>query len=324
MTRCRFVALLSASALLTPAALAAASAADLAVSPPPPAATVPTPASWHVAFSADLVYATRDGLANNLLLGDAITGEATVTGNDFDFGWAPGVDIRASVTNDVVDFTGRFLGGFNFSATENTGTPLISVIPTFPPLFALGASDMRSVYESQFNSVELNAGRDFGPFNAFLGVRAAWFNETLDNHMDFGGVNQADVDWSVHTTGIGPQIGGAWTGNAGPVLVSVDGRVGYLWTTSDADFDLTQDFGPAFAASGDFSGGSTIAEAGISAGLPLTPTLQLKAGYRVIWMSDMPTALGSVANTDLLTETIASSSEEVLIHGGTVGLVAHF
>ena len=38
----------------------------------------------------------------------------------------------------------------------------------------------------------------------------------------------------------------------------------------------------------------------------------------------MPTALGSVANTDLLTETIASSSEEVLIHGGTVGLVAHF
>jgi len=322
VTRCRFIALLAASALSAPATFAAASAADLAASPP--AASVPTPASWHVAFSADLVYATRDGLANNLLLGDAITGEATVTGNDFDFGWAPGVDLSASVTNDVVDFTGRFLGGFSFSATEQTGTPLISVIPTFPPLFALGASDMKSVYESQFNSVELNAGRDFGPFNAFLGLRAAWFNETLDSHFNFAGVNQSDVDWSVHTVGVGPQIGGTWTGNAGPVLVSIDGRLGYIWTTSDADFDVAQDIGPAFAASGDFSGGSTIAEAGISAGVPLTQTLQLKAGYRVIWMSDMPTALGSVAATDLLSGTIASSSEEVLIHGGTVGLVAHF
>ena len=105
------------------------------------------------------------------------------------------------------------------------------------------------------------------------------------------------------------------------MLVSVDGRIGYIWTTSDAKFDLTQDLGPAFGASGDFSGGSTIAEAGISAAMPLTPTLQLRAGYRVIWMSDMPTALGSVANTDLFAETIASSSEEVIIHGGTVGLV---
>lgn len=322
MTRHRFAALLTASALLTPASLAAASAADLAVSPP--AATVPTPASWHAAFSADLVYATRDGLANSVLLGDAVTGEAAVTGNDFDFGWAPGADIRASVTNDVVDFTGRFLGGFDFSATEKTETPVISVIPTLPPLFALGSADLKSVYDSQFNSVELNVGRDFGPFNAFLGVRAAWFDETLDTDFDFGPLNQADVDWSVRTTGVGPQIGGAWTGKTGPVLVSVDGRIGYIWTTSDAKFDLTQDLGPAFGASGDFSGGSTIAEAGISAAMPLTPTLQLRAGYRVIWMSDMPTALGSVANTDLFAETIASSSEEVIIHGGTVGLVAHF
>ena len=283
----------------------------------------PSPARWTVAFSADAIYATRGDVANDPLIQDAVTGDTVVSGKNFGFDWAPGADLGLTITDQTVDFTGRFIGGLSFDSTVKAETPAIWTIPTAPPLFGLGVAETTNTYSSDFNSVEFNAGRDVGPVNAFVGVRAVWFNDALGTSADFGG-NRADVNWSVDTTGVGPQIGAIWSGNAGPVRVNLDGRVGYLWTTSDADFSVTQDIGPPFGASSGVSGGTAIAEAGISAGVPLTSTLQLKAGYRVIWMNSMPTAIGSIANTDVLAGSIDPATDDILIHGGTVGLTAHF
>ncbi|HMN87615.1 MAG TPA: hypothetical protein PKA74_16750, partial [Bauldia sp.] len=151
----------------------------------------PSPARWTVAFSADAIYATRGDVANDPLIQDAVTGDTVVSGKNFGFDWAPGADLGLTITDQTVDFTGRFIGGLSFDSTVKAETPAIWTIPTAPPLFGLGVAETTNTYSSDFNSVEFNAGRDVGPVNAFIGIRAVWFNESLGTSADFGG-NHAD------------------------------------------------------------------------------------------------------------------------------------
>ena len=200
----------------------------------------------------------------------------------------------------------------------------------------LGApADIDAVYNTQFNSTELNVSYDFDSrFTGFVGARSVWVNDSLDVHFHFPGfnVNAAGL-WNVDTFGVGPQIGSLWQvvkqGElAGPLSglgVSLDGRVGYLWTSSGADFSAVNDFGPITSAHGGFNGGTVIAEGGIKLLYTLWRNLTLEAGYRVVYLDAVPTAAGSVGASHIFTaETIDKTSEPLLVHGGTLGVSAHF
>jgi hypothetical protein len=62
-----------------------------------------------------------------------------------------------------------------------------------------------------------------------------------------------------------------------------------------------------------------LAEGGIVVGFRIGPSTSLRAGYRVLFIDDIPTAASSLSKTQVISATIADSSDEILIHGFTLG-----
>ena len=61
-----------------------------------------------------------------------------------------------------------------------------------------------------------------------------------------------------------------------------------------------------------------VAEGGIVVGARVGPSVSLRAGYRVL-IDDIPTTASSLAKTQVISATIGDSSDEILIHGVTLG-----
>jgi hypothetical protein len=62
-----------------------------------------------------------------------------------------------------------------------------------------------------------------------------------------------------------------------------------------------------------------LAEGGIAVGVRVGPSISLRAGYRVLFIDDIPTAASSLSQTQVISATINNSSDEILIHGFTLG-----
>jgi hypothetical protein len=120
------------------------------------------------------------------------------------------------------------------------------------------------------------------------------------------------------TAAIGPQLGGQFH-FGDRFFVEGDGRVAALTSSTDASFGVKQAIGPAFAANGSFGNWLLMAEGGIVAGVRIGPSFSLRAGYRVLFIDDIPTAASSLSKTQVISATIADSSDEILIHGFTLG-----
>lgn len=282
--------------------------------------TAKAPGGWTAKASADFVYATRDGGDNYIILQDTVTGDTLLNSDQLSFGWEPGLDARLDFTDGKYGGGVRFFGAFEFEGNKTITTPPIWNFPTNPPLFGLGTAAFATHYDSSLDSVELNLSRAFGPrANVFVGVRGIMLDETLRSVADFGTV-KAVVSFDADTAAIGPQIGGELH-FGDRVFVDLDGRVGALRSQSDLAMSVTQDVGPAFAASGDHSDWIAAVEGGIAAGIKLCPTTSLRAGYRVLYLNSLPTAPSIVAETDVIEARIKEqSSDDIIIHGVTVGL----
>jgi hypothetical protein len=277
--------------------------------PPPPVAT---------SVSVDFVYATREQSDNHVIIEDTITGDTILDSNKFDFDWEPGVDARLNIASGNYGVGLRFFGGFEFNDTAKATTSPIWNFPTNPPLFGLGTADVTSKYDSSLDSVELNGARLFGDNGAvFVGLRGIVVNEKLKNVTNFG-PNVATITMETDTAAIGPQLGGQFH-FGDRFFVEGDGRIAALTSSTDASFGVTQAVGPAFAANGSFGNWLLLAEGGIVAGVRIGPSFSLRAGYRVLFIDDIPTAASSLSKTQVVSATVADSSDEILIHGFTVG-----
>lgn len=212
----------------------------------------------------------------------------------------------------------RFFGGFEFEDNVKVTTSPIWNFPTNPPLFGLGTAAVNAEYESSLDSVELNGARLFGDKGAvFVGLRGIVVDEKLKNVANFGS-NVATVTIETDTAAIGPQLGGQFH-FGDRFFVEGDGRIAALTSSTDASFGVKQAIGPAFAANGGFGNWLLLAEGGIVAGVRIGPSFSLRAGYRVLFIDDIPTAASSLSKTQVISATITDSSDEILIHGFTVG-----
>ena len=281
---------------------------------------VEAPGGWVVSGSADFVYATREQGENYPIIENTITGSTLVDSDNLDFDWEPGLDARLNFTNGVYGGGVRFFGGFEFNDKTRATTSPIFNFPTIPPLFGLAAANATVDYDSSLDSVELNISRNFGPRAAvFVGVRSVMLDEKLTNRLDFGGVNVAFVTFEADTFAIGPQIGGELH-FGDRVFVDLDGRIGALSTDSGLAMSVGQQIGPAFQASGDQSDWIAVAEGGIAAGFRLGQSVALRAGYRIFYLSDVPTAPSIIDKTEVIPGTIREAKDDVLVHGVTLGL----
>ena len=240
-------------------------------------------------------------------------------------GWAPGLDARAIFHAGPQDVTLRFLGGFNWDGTGSTSFAS-GQIPTITTLYINSpTTEATEDYGSSLNSIELDVGKALGSHaQLFAGLRVLKLDETLHDHINLNsGANIADVTWTVGNLGIGPQAGS--TVHFGDrAFLDLDGRVGLLWTTSALGFNVTQTVGSPFSASGNVEGWAPVAEAGIAAGFKIHDHASIKIGYRVLYVHNLPTAASSIAATNPTTQTIGHSSQDVLVHGATIGFSYEF
>lgn len=110
--------------------------------------------------------------------------------------------------------------------------------------------------------------------------------------------NEARVTFDTNTFAFGPQIG-AELHYGGRVFADVDGRIGALHADSDMGFNVSRNIGPGFAASGQQDNWTAVAEGGVAVGVMVTPSTSLRAGYRVLYIDSVPTALSIVDKTEL-------------------------
>ena len=195
------------------------------------ACSVAAAEDWTFDASIDLVYAGRGG-PNGLILEDAISGDPLITGDSFDLGWAPGVDVQANAYNDTWGVGFRYLGGFNWDDRIGVAGPTAANFPTDPTLFLVNPGEIAAGYSSDFNSVEVNGiWRAMPNVNVFGGVR--WVGIGDDLVMDAEGSNNNSVTLSMLTDsrGLGPQIGAEArliepTQGSMPIFLAVDARIG--------------------------------------------------------------------------------------------------
>ena len=264
-------------------------ASDLAQSAAPPA-------SVSTSASIDFVYAMREQSDNHPIIEDSFTGATILDSNQFDFGWAPGVDARLNIAKGKYGVGFRYFGGFEFDDTKRITTSPVWNFPTIPPLFGLGIAAVNSKYESSLDSVELNAARLFGDNGAvFIGLRGIVVDEKLKNVVNFT-TNVSTVRTLADTAAIGPQLGGQFH-FGDRFFVEGDGRIGALSSNSDLSFSVTQDVGPAFVANRSTGNWLMVAEGGIVAGVRIGPSFSLRAGYRVLFIDDIPTAASSLTQS---------------------------
>ena len=191
-------------------------------------------------------------------------------------------------------------------------------MPTNPPLFGLGTAAINAEYESSLDSVELNAARLFGDNGTvFIGLRGIVVDEKLKNVVNFT-TNVSTVTTAADTAAIGPQLGGQFH-FGDRFFVEGDGRIGALTSSTDMNFGVKQGIGSAYAANGSTGNWLMVAEGGIAVGVRIGPAASLRAGYRVLFIDDIPTAASSLSKVQVISATFADSSDEILIHGFTVG-----
>lgn len=72
------------------------------------AQSVPPPVSAATSASIDFVYAMREQSDNQPIIEDTITGATILDSNQFDFGWAPGVDARLNMRAAIMVWGSAF------------------------------------------------------------------------------------------------------------------------------------------------------------------------------------------------------------------------
>jgi hypothetical protein len=139
----------------------------------------------------------------------------------------------------------------------------------------------------------------------------------LRNVVSFG-PNVATITFEADTAAVGPQLGGQFH-FGDRLFVEGDGRIGALASGSDISFNVRQGVGPAFTANSDAGNWLMVAEGGLVLGFKLGPSTSLRAGYRVLFIDDIPTAAAAIDKTQVISGTFRDVSDEILIHGFTLG-----
>jgi hypothetical protein len=147
-------------------------------------------------------------------------------------------------------------------------------------------------------------------------------DEKLTNAFAFPG-NKAKVTFEADTFAIGPQLGAEFH-YGGRVFADIDGRIGALRADSDLDLNVAQNIGPAFTAFGQQDRWTAVAEGGLAVGVMLGPSTSLRAGYRVLYIDSVPTAPSIIAKTEVIPGKIKDASDDVLVHGVTLGVKTTF
>ncbi len=289
------------------------------------------PQTQAQSVSADIaaLYMTRHQGDAPLVSDIATPGKGNVFSTDDFREWSSGVEGGIHVRFGALGFQLR-----GFTLNQSSGDRYLSPgggvnIETSPGTgYGLGPGNTLSgTYQSETWGIEGNLTYKMSPgLSVYAGPRLLRIDENFSLVGQFGPADETEV-WKAQNHMLGAHIGAQvdWMALSNPRYSGPFGLqsrigVGLFRNSVDGLFDSSFTGVPRFptvAASDTYT--STMVEAGIEASYQLTPNLTVSAGYKLMWLSDVTTAIGQIGATGTynVQPPMRIAADDVLYHGFT-------
>jgi hypothetical protein len=317
---------------------APANAADILDLPVP--AEVATVNPWAVwAEASVLIMSRQNGDEFPVVSTAGAPGSGDIfRADDFEPGdWELGAEAALGFGNGVwgLEVRGFWLGEFEESQTfvSGGGGVLIETDPATGYGLPPGGS-MTGTFQSRIFGAEASASYQLFPSTtAYAGPRWIQLDEHFDLFGDFGGANERNV-WDVDNQLLGGQIGlrtdwiAMMGGSPDGFSLATDVSLGLFNNRTELDFETLDSGVSRYGVISDSESNVALAlDAGLDVGYRFTPGFEVFAGYNVLWINGIATAVEQVNATGSFggpPPADIDSDGTAIYHGGKAGIRVRF
>jgi len=257
-----------------------------------------------------------------ILVRDAVTGDPLINARDLGTPWAAGPDIsvqRWFDSGSSLQF--RFFDVDGLSSHTSFATTPFIILPTVPPLFGFGLTNMAPTYATRIYSTELNLQRPAASWLSWLvGFRWVELYENLDLHFT-APLATGDLRFQTANRLYGGQAGAsALLWNRGALRVDSVLKAGLYGNAASNQFLLTQSIGPAFRAADQRGQVAFLGDISIVGVYQWTDNIALRGGYQLLWLDGVALAPDQIAATHAITANGIDTTGDSFYHGALLGL----
>ncbi|MEZ6117284.1 MAG: Lpg1974 family pore-forming outer membrane protein [Pirellulaceae bacterium] len=285
-------------------------------------------------FEASWLYWNREFDDNLAFSSEGILGPEALSASDLDISNTSGFRITgAYLIGPATNIEATYFGGFNWnsSASANSGDNLYSVFSDFGTNPFNGFPETDAAYH---HSVAFSSELDNGELN----VRHRWVSANCLVHSSFlVGVryfrladdliyrtrtNLSQLNYHVKTDNdlVGVQLGGDMALCVTPRFkIAGDAKAGLYGAHSK---QKTWAPSVAFSELESASDAAFVADAGLNGIFRVSPKMAIRAGYQVLFVSGVATAIENFNTNSPLTARTAfvNNNDDVVFHGANVGI----
>ncbi len=285
-------------------------------------ASVQAQAPWT--FKGASIILDRSHPDSLVLMQDTAAPGSNLDAAALDLGWHHGWDIGAIRQGDEYDlnFEVMNVNDWDGRASAITGPATLVQINTIVPIFVAGVTAVNATYESKMLSAEVNLRRRYSNDLTFLGgIRYLQLDERF--HADVitaGATPTYDTDTSNDL--IGAQIGvDATLTRRGPFSLDLVSKIGMYYNTALQNSTFYTGIGlrglpgTTINAAGKDKGPAFLGEVELAGGWEVTDSIELRAGYMLMWVESVALAPEQVVVTDFVNGTGINSAGGAFYHG---------
>jgi hypothetical protein len=275
-------------------------------------------------LTADAIFLSRSDPAPNVWAFNTANPAQNLNAADLNFASQAGFDLalmRRLGPENALEL--RYFGVEQWTAAASAATTSGELlrINAEVPVFTFSGTSIDGDGSSQFHNVELNLRSSW---NQWLDVLAGFRYAELDERGSLSLVNSAvPFDYAVATRNrlYGGQVGGqAWLWSPFESFrVDVTGKAGIFGNQAAQHSSYSTGL-VTLPATGDASLAAFIGELGINGACQLTDSLALRAGYRLLWVTDVALASEQLPASDFANGSGFDGTGDVFYHGAFVGL----
>jgi len=252
---------------------------------------------------------------------ESLAGDPLVTARSLGTPWAAGPDLsvrRWLDSGNSLQFRFFDVDGFNSRAT--VATPPLFVLPTIPPLFGFGISDVTATYATRLYSTELNwISPAASWFSWLVGFRWVELYENLNEHFVAAPL-AANLRFQTANRLYGGQAGALISlFSRGAVRIDSVLKAGLYGNAASNQFTATENI--VFLISSDRSSQvAFLGEIGLVSVYQWTDHIALRGGYQLLWLDGIALAPDQVAATQLLARNGIDTKGDSFYHGALLGV----
>lgn len=274
---------------------------------------------WTVQAGAVILARTS---RSAVLVENAVTRDPLLNTRDFGTPWAAGPDISVQRwLDDGSSLQIRFFDVDGWNSRTAFATPPFIVLPTVPPLFGFGLSNMTPTYATRLYSTEFNLQRPASSWLSWLvGFRWVELYENVDLHFS-APLAAGNLRFQTANRLYGGQAGvSALLWNRGALRVDSVLKGGLYGNAASNQFLLTQSFGPTFRAADQSGQVAFLGEIGVVGVYRWTDNMALRAGYQLLWLDGVALAPDQIAATRPITRNGIDTLGDSFYHGALLGI----